>query len=104
MADAARAADIGAEGYVYATVPPWSHTIPLGRLATFPDSLPMEGRSVSCRCYMHLACSIVRMRATYTDEALLRWWFAGEPLEEGKSMKERRAARGERMGKLRDVA
>ena len=103
-ADAARAAEIGAEGYVYATVPPWSHTIPLGRLATFPDSLPMEGRSVSCRCYMHLACSIVRMRAAYTDEALLRWLFEGEPLEAGTSMRERRAARGEHMGKLRHVA
>ena len=58
----------GDEGHVYTTVPPWSRTGPLGRLATFPDSWPTARLSVPCRRYINLACSVVRMGAAHTDE------------------------------------
>ena len=87
---------IDGRGYVTSPHPPWAGKHPgVGRLTTWPESKPVERRSVSMRCYLHPKCvTPARVRTKVSDDLLLRWLFGGCVPETGASR-----AREEELGK-----
>jgi hypothetical protein len=64
-------------GYVRCTQPPWDGRAVLGRVTSWPASVPEALRSCSMRCYAHPRCSLARPRRATTNEALIEWLLHG---------------------------
>ena len=72
-------AEVSATGYVsIADLPRSAYLRHPGRITTWPESKPLEHRSVSIRCYFHPGCSVAKVRARVTDLRLLEWLFSAE--------------------------
>ena len=80
-------------GYIATDVVPWSAMASVGRITSWPASVDLAKRSVSCRCYMHPGCSSpARRRAQISDAELIDWLFSEKPLDAGATTAARKAA------------
>lgn len=89
---AVAAAVVSSSGHVSCPLSPFSSRAFWARITTFPDTAPMENRSVSCYCYLHPKCSVAKKRRMVSDEKLLEWAFSG--VDEPGASRERRTELG----------
>lgn len=72
-------ASVSPLGYVNSAHPMFSDVPNVGRITSWPSSVPEMRRSMSCKCYLHPSCgSPAKGRKTVSDDLLLRWLFAGD--------------------------
>ena len=79
----AAAAVLDSRGWVTSPVPPWNDLPSIGAVTTWPKTVSLEKRSISCKCHLHTDCSTpARKLKDYPADWLLRWLFSGvsEPL------------------------
>lgn len=70
---------VDGSGYVRCEQAPWVEQRYLGRLAVWPwHEVPAKQR-VTCTCYMHRKCSIIRPRLQVRDEVYVKWLLSGIP-------------------------
>lgn len=75
----AASATVSDLGYVSSPDPRFNDVPNIGRITTWPAKMPLERRSVSCRCYMHPNCtSPAKRRWAVGDDILLQWLFSGQ--------------------------
>lgn len=84
--------EVDDRGQVWCAIPPFSVYRPVGRITTWPESKPLEKRSVSIRCALHPKCNVAKSRSKVTDRELLVWLFSGDALGLGAASAEVAAA------------
>ena len=74
----AAAAVLDSRGWVTSPVPPWNDLPSIGAVTTWPKTVSLEKRSISCKCHLHTDCSTpARKLKDYPADWLLRWLFSG---------------------------
>ena len=49
----------------------------LARMSYFPWDKPRADQNISCRCYLHPRCSLVRTHARWSEAMMIRWFILG---------------------------
>ena len=75
--DAAANTDVNDAGYAICRLEPWASRASAGHISEWPADAELEKRSVSCRCYLHVGCSVLASRRRADDVLLLRWLYSG---------------------------
>jgi hypothetical protein len=78
-------------GLIRCEIAPWQGRT-LGRLTYFPPLQPPAKQIISLRCHMHANCSVIRRRARYGEEDLLRWLMSAQPVADAGSVEAAEAA------------
>eukprot|EP00959_Pyramimonas_sp_CCMP1952_P269250 5629054-Pyramimonas_sp.AAC.1 len=67
---------VSGRGDVTCPAPPFNCKKVAGRITTWPQTKPVEFRSVGCKCSYHPGCSVTRARCNISDNDLLCWLFS----------------------------
>lgn len=100
---AVAACSISATGHISCTKAPWRERASLGRLTTWPASLPEDQRSISLRCTAHSRCSVAKKRKVVSDSLLIRWLLQGKRPPPLASCAEKDRSRDEHMALFRQM-
>jgi hypothetical protein len=87
-------ATVSPGGYVSCAHGEWARMGTLGRITSWPQTLPESRRSISIHCHMHISCNSPAKRLlAVSNRQLLVWLFSGIPEPEGTRARKQELAR-----------
>ena len=69
--------EVGDGGYMRCLLSPLMERAMLARITYFPWDKPRADQNISCRCYLHPRCSLVRTHARWSEAMMIRWFILG---------------------------